>query len=220
MEEEACTGQPLAGPLAAEGFGVVVAADRAGLREWLAHRDPDLVLLELLCPGRDGAELCRWIRDRSDVPVILVAAQEDESALIRALVAGADDYLTMPFSLQELTARIRAVLRRSAPPEILLPDTMEAGDVRIDLTRHRLTVRGQPAALPLFLFTLLVTLMRNRGRVVSREELRDQLGLSDTSNNPRTINTYIRRIRAVIEADPARPRHVKTIRGRGYIFDP
>ncbi len=212
--------EPLAPALGREGLDVVTIEAGAAVRKRWAERDPDLVVLDLACPGPGGAEWCRWIRARSDVSIIILAAWDEEDDMVCALAAGADDYLTRPCSVRELVARIGAVLRRTDQTGELLPEVLEAGDVRMDLGRYQLSVRGQRVSLPLGLFTLLAVLMRDQGRVISREELADRLGLSETQGNPKTVNTYIRRLRAVIEADPVWPRHLKTVRGRGYIFDP
>lgn len=206
--------------LVGEGFEVMTIAAGAVTAEQWVESDPNLMVMDLMRPGPDVAEMCRWIRARWEVAIIVLAAWDDEDDLVSALAAGADDYLTRPFSVRELMARIGAVLRRSDQVGELLPEIMETGDVRIDLARHQLSVRGQRVTLPLLLFTLLTTLRRNQGRVISRDELADRLGPADAEKNPKAVTIYIRRLRTVIETDPARPRHLKTVGGRGYLFDP
>lgn len=219
-EGDAGAREPLAPALGREGLAVVTITAGAAVPDRWAELAPDLVVLDLACPGPGGTQLCRWLRARSTVPIIILAAWDDEDDMVHALAAGADDYLTRPCSVRELVARIGAVLRRTDQTGELLPKILEAGDVRMDLGRYQLSVRGQRVTLPLGLFTLLAVLMRHQGQVISREELADRFGLTQTQGNPKTVNTYIRRLRTVIETDPGWPRHLKTVRGRGYIFDP
>jgi len=177
------------------------------------------VLLDLMLPGLSGTEVCRAIRQRSSVPVIMLTAKDDEIDKVVGLELGADDYVTKPYGARELIARIKAVLRRRAEPEELLPGTVEAGPVRMDVERHVVTVRGELVALPLKEFDLLELLLRNSGRVLTRGQLIDRVWGSDYVGDTKTLDVHVKRLRAKLERDPAQPEHLVTVRGLGYKFE-
>ncbi|WP_412061274.1 response regulator transcription factor [Rubrivirga sp. IMCC45206] len=198
----------------AQGYAVVTAADG---HQALAHaRDaaPDLVLLDVMMPGPDGFEVVRQLRRDGQIPVILLTARVSETDRVVGLELGADDYVTKPFSLHEVAARVKAVLRRtraSAPPTVL-----RGGDVVLDPDRRRVTVRGAAVDLTPSEFTVLHTLMAAPGRVISREQLLDALGADDSV--PRTVDVHVRNLRVKVEADASAPTHVETVFGVGYRF--
>ena len=202
-----------------EGFEVFVATDgNAAISEFDKH-GPDLVLLDLMLPGISGTEVCRVIRGRSSVPIIMLTAKDGEVDKVVGLELGADDYVTKPFSSRELVARMRAVLRRLGDSEELLPPTIEAGSVRIDIERHVVSVRGENITMPLKEFDLLEFLVRNSGRVLTRNQLIDRVWGADYVGDTKTLDVHIKRLRAKIEIDPSNPRHINTVRGLGYKFE-
>jgi two-component system response regulator RegX3 len=219
IEDEAAIAEGIAYNLRREGYEVVRAADgETGLAEARRAR-PDLVLLDLMLPGLSGTEVCRAIRQRSNVPVIMLTAKDSEIDKVVGLEIGADDYVTKPYSSRELLARIKAVLRRLSEPEDLLPATIESGPVRMDVERHIVTVRGEATQLPLKEFELLEMLLRNTGRVLTRMQLIDRVWGSDYVGDTKTLDVHVKRLRAKIETDPAEPRHIVTVRGLGYKFE-
>lgn len=202
-----------------EGYEVFVAADgNAALTEFDKH-GPDLILLDLMLPGMSGTEVCRTIRGKSSVPIIMVTAKDGEVDKVVGLELGADDYVTKPFSSRELLARIRAVLRRHGEQEELLPPTVEAGGVRIDVERHVVSVRGSNVTMPLKEFDLLEFLLRNSGRVLTRNQLIDRVWGADYVGDTKTLDVHIKRLRGKIEVDPANPVHILTVRGLGYKYE-
>ena len=203
-----------------EGFEVAVATTGPGALEEMERSGADLVLLDLMLPGLPGTEVCRQIRQKSNVPVIMLTAKDSEVDKVVGLELGADDYVTKPFSSRELVARIRAVLRRQGEPETLTVSTVEAGPVRLDAERHVVTVNGGPVQLPLKEFELLEFLLRNSGRVLTRMQLIDRIWGSDYVGDTKTLDVHVKRLRAKIEPDPASPRHIVTVRGLGYKFEP
>ncbi len=180
---------------------------------------PDLVLLDLMLPGLSGMDVCRAIRRQSRVPIIMVTAKDTEIDKVVGLELGADDYVTKPFSSRELTARIKAVLRRGPEIEVQESTTVEAGPVRMDVERHVVTVRGEDVALPLKEFDLLELLLRNNGRVLTRDVLIDRVWGSDYVGDTKTLDVHVKRLRSKIESDPANPEHLLTVRGLGYKFE-
>src|SRR4051794_14103757 len=217
VEDEESISEPLAYMLRKEGFEVAVADDGpTGLAAF--DRDgADLVLLDLMLPGLSGTEVCRELRTRSAVPVIMLTARDSEVDKVVGLELGADDYVTKPFSHRELVARIRAVLRRQ--PGVAQVDdgaAFEAGPVRMDVDRHLVTVSGDPVQLPLKEFDLLELLLRNVGRVLTRGQLIDRVWGSDYVGDTKTLDVHVKRLRAKIEPDPANPKHLLTVRGLGY----
>ncbi|MFL6178077.1 MAG: winged helix-turn-helix domain-containing protein, partial [Ornithinibacter sp.] len=183
------------------------------------EESPDLVILDLMLPEIPGTEVCRIIRQESAVPILMLTAKDSEIDKVVGLELGADDYVTKPFSSRELVARIRAVLRRRAEPEELAPAALEAGPVRMDVERHVVAVRGGQVAFPLKEFELLEMLLRNTGRVLTRVQLIDRVWGSDYVGDTKTLDVHIKRLRAKVEADPANPAHILTVRGLGYKFE-
>ena len=219
VEDEVSFSDPLSYVLRKEGYDVVVAETGPdGLAEF-DKNGADLVLLDLMLPGLSGIDVCRTLRQRSSVPVIMLTAKDSEIDKVVGLEIGADDYVTKPYSSRELLARVKAVLRRLAEPENLLPSTIEAGPVRMDVERHTVTVNGKPTALPLKEFELLEMLLRNAGRVLTRMQLIDRVWGSDYVGDTKTLDVHIKRLRAKIEPEPAHPVHIVTVRGLGYKFD-
>ncbi|HKX69141.1 MAG TPA: response regulator transcription factor [Intrasporangium sp.] len=219
VEDEVSFSDPLSYLLRKEGYDVVVAETGPdGLSEFDKH-GADLVLLDLMLPGLSGIDVCRTLRLRSSVPVIMLTAKDSEIDKVVGLEIGADDYVTKPYSSRELLARVKAVLRRLAEPEELLPSTIEAGPVRMDVERHTVTVNGKPTALPLKEFELLEMLLRNAGRVLTRMQLIDRVWGSDYVGDTKTLDVHIKRLRTKIEPEPARPMHIVTVRGLGYKFE-
>ncbi len=217
IEDEASYREATAYMLQREGFQIATAADGTeGLAEY-DRNGADLVLLDLMMPGIPGTEVCRQLRQRGDVPVIMVTARDSEVDKVVGLELGADDYVTKPFSHRELVARIRAVLRRGRETE-LLPDVIEVGDVRMDVERHEVDVRGELVKLALKEFELLEVLLRNAGRVMTRGQLIDRIWGVDYVGDTKTLDVHIKRLRAKIEPDPANPTNLVTVRGLGYKF--
>ncbi|TDC78906.1 response regulator transcription factor [Streptomyces hainanensis] len=215
--------EALARLLTAERFEVVVAATgRAGL-EVLESDGADLVLLDAVLPDMSGLEVCRQVLGRSQAAVIFVTMRDSEIDRVVGLEIGADDYVTRPFSSRELVARIRAVLRRrgdSSPPEEVGAAALEAGPVRIDIERHVVAVDGRQIGLPLREFDLLTILLRNVGRVLTRTQIMDRVWGSDYVGDTKTLDVHVKRLRDKIEPDPTAPRHLLTVRGLGYKFQP
>lgn len=220
VEDEESLSDPLSYLLEKEGFEVVVAADGHTAIDEFDRSGADLVLLDLMLPGLPGTEVCRALRTRSSVPVIMLTAKDSEIDKVVGLEIGADDYVTKPYSSRELVARIRAVLRRKGEPDELLPATIEAGPVRMDVERHVVTVRGEQTSLPLKEFELLEMLLRNAGRVLTRGQLIDRVWGSDYVGDTKTLDVHVKRLRSKIEVDPKEPRHLVTVRGLGYKLDP
>ena len=219
VEDEDSFSDALSFMLRREGYEVFVASDgNAAVSEFDQH-GPDLVLLDLMLPGISGTEVCRVIRGRSSVPIIMLTAKDGEVDKVVGLELGADDYVTKPFSSRELLARVRAVLRRHGESEELLPATIEAGSVRIDIERHVVSVRGENITMPLKEFDLLELLVRNSGRVLTRNQLIDRVWGADYVGDTKTLDVHIKRLRAKIEIDPSTPIHINTVRGLGYKFE-
>ena len=219
VEDEASFSEPLSYLLEKEGYEVAVAADGPAAIARYEAEGADLVLLDLMLPGMSGIDVCRRLRARTNVPIIMVTAKDSEIDKVVGLELGADDYVTKPYSSRELLARIKAILRRLAEPEELVPATVEAGPVRMDVERHVVTVAGDPVNLPLKEFELLELLLRNSGRVLTRGQLIDRVWGADYVGDTKTLDVHIKRLRAKIEADPASPRHIVTVRGLGYKFE-
>jgi two-component system response regulator RegX3 len=220
VEDEESFSDPLSYLLRREGYEVSVADDGPAALEEFERSGADLVLLDLMLPGLPGTEVCRRLRSRSNVPVIMLTAKDGEIDKVVGLELGADDYVTKPYSSRELVARVRAVLRRGTEPEVLAATTVEAGPVRMDVERHVVTVGGEPVAMPLKEFELLEILLRNAGRVLTRMQLIDRVWGSDYVGDTKTLDVHVKRLRGKIEPDPGRPRHLVTVRGLGYKFEP
>lgn len=230
VEDEESYVEALTIGLAREGFEVVVARDGAEALLRFGEIAPDLILLDLMLPKVSGLDVCREIRVISQVPIIMVTAKEAEIDTVVGLEVGADDYVTKPYRLRELVARMRAVLRRreessTAPPSNRLGEALddevvfEVGDVRLDVTRHRVEVRGAPVTLPLKEFELLAQLLERAGKVVPRDRLIERVWSYDYVGDTKTLDVHIKRLRAKIEVDPANPTHIVTVRGVGYRFE-
>jgi two-component system response regulator RegX3 len=219
VEDEESFSDALSFMLRKEGFEVGVASTGTDAVAQFDQQGADVVLLDLMLPGMSGTEVCRTLRQRSSVPIIMVTAKDSEVDKVVGLELGADDYVTKPFSSRELVARIRAVLRRTGEPEELLPATLEAGPVRMDVERHVVSVNGSAVSLPLKEFELLELLLRNAGRVLTRGMLIDRVWGSDYVGDGKTLDVHVKRLRAKIEADPAAPVHLVTVRGLGYKFE-
>ena len=219
VEDEVSFSDPLSYLLDKEGYDVVVAETGPDAITAFDADGADLVLLDLMLPGLSGIDVCRAIRQRSNVPVIMLTAKDGEIDKVVGLEIGADDYVTKPYSSRELLARIKAVLRRNSEPEELLPSTIEGGPVRMDVDRHVVAVGGTQISLPLKEFELLEMLLRNVGRVLTRVQLIDRVWGSDYVGDTKTLDVHIKRLRAKIELDPAKPVHIVTVRGLGYKFE-
>ena len=219
IEDEESFSDALRYLLTREGFEVALAATGPEGLNAFERGGADLVLLDVMLPGMPGTEVCRELRMRSDVPIIMVTARDSEVDKVVGLELGADDYVTKPFSARELVARIRAVLRRRDPAVDVAPSTVEAGPVRVDTDRHVVTVRGKPVALPLKEFELVELLVRNAGRVLTRGQLIDRVWGSDYVGDTKTLDVHVKRLRSKIEPDPSAPRHLVTVRGVGYKFE-
>ena len=217
VEDEESFSDALSYMLRREGFEAVVSATGPEALAEFDRAGADIVLLDLMLPGLSGTEVCRQLRARSAVPIIMLTAKDGEIDKVVGLELGADDYVTKPYSARELVARIRAVLRRrgeaeTGPAEAVLA----AGPVRMDVERHVVAVDGQPVALPLKEFELLQVLLRNAGRVLTRMQLIDRVWGSDYVGDTKTLDVHVKRLRAKIEPDPANPTHLVTVRGLGY----
>lgn len=218
IEDEVSYREATSYMLRKEGFDVAQAADgTSGLEEY-DRNGADLVLLDLMMPGLPGTEVCRQLRQRGNVPVIIVTARDSEVDKVVGLELGADDYVTKPFSHRELVARIRAVLRRGRDAD-LVPDVIEVGDVRMDIERHQVTVRNELVHLALKEFELLELLLRNAGRVMTRGQLIDRVWGADYVGDTKTLDVHVKRLRAKIEEDPSSPTRLLTVRGLGYKFE-
>ncbi|WP_199422765.1 response regulator transcription factor [Actinotalea solisilvae] len=217
VEDEESYRDPLSYLLRKEGFDVSVAATGPDALDEFERVGADLVLLDLMLPGLSGIEVCRRLRQTSNVPVIMLTAKDSEIDKVVGLEIGADDYVTKPYSSRELLARIRAVLRRrTEAPEALDDGALEVGPVRLDPERHTVEVDGVATAFPLKEFELLEFLMRNAGRVLTRGQLIDRVWGSDYVGDTKTLDVHVKRIRAKIEADPGNPVRLQTVRGLGY----
>ena len=217
VEDEESLSEAIAFLLSKEGFEVDIASTGPAAIEKFELNGADLILLDLMLPGLSGTEVCRQIRTKSSVPIIMLTAKDSEIDKVVGLELGADDYVTKPYSSRELIARIRAVRRRG---EMIEGNTevgiLTVGPVRLDIDRHMITVNGLPVSLPLKEFELLEFLMRNAGRVLTRMQLIDRVWGSDYVGDTKTLDVHIKRLRAKIEKDPANPEFIQTVRGMGY----
>jgi two-component system response regulator RegX3 len=218
VEDEESFSDALSYMLRREGYDAAVAATGPEALAEFDRAGADIVLLDLMLPGLPGTEVCRALRSRSNVPIIMLTAKDSEIDKVVGLELGADDYVTKPYSARELVARIRAVLRRHGDPSDAPSgeDVLEAGPVRMDVERHVVVVDGEPVPLPLKEFDLLEYLMRNAGRVLTRGQLIDRVWGSDYVGDTKTLDVHVKRLRAKIEPDPANPKYLLTVRGLGY----
>ncbi len=219
VEDEESFSDALSYMLRKEGFEVAIAATGPDALTEFDRTGADIVLLDVMLPGLSGTEVCRTIRQKSSVPIIMVTARDAEIDKVVGLEIGADDYVTKPYSPRELVARIRAVLRRRSEPEELSPAALEAGPVRMDVDRHTVTVNGGNVSLPLKEFELLEMLLRNAGRVLTRGQLIDRIWGADYVGDTKTLDVHVKRLRAKIEPEPGTPQYLVTVRGLGYKFE-
>lgn len=219
VEDEASFSDALSYVLGKEGFEVVVADTGDGAIASFDKFGADLVLLDLMLPGLSGTEVCKQLRSRSNVPIIMLTAKDTEVDKVVGLELGADDYVTKPYSKAELVARIRAVLRRQGESVETQDSILVAGPVHIDVERHQVKIDNNSVSLPLKEFELLEYLIRNTGRVLTRAQLIDRVWGSDYFGDTKTLDVHVKRLRAKIEKDPANPVYIQTIRGLGYKFE-
>ena len=223
VEDEEAYIDALCVGLSREGFHLTVARDGSEALTRLSDFDPDLVLLDVMLPRMSGIDVCREIRKVSHVPVIMVTARSSELDTVLGLEVGADDYITKPYRMRELVARMRAVLRRHLP---LTPDPddtdvppIAVGDVTLDRERHEVTVRGRAITMPMKEFDLLALLMENAGRVLSRDTVIDRVWGAEFRGDSKTLDVHIKRLRSKIEHEPGNPSRIVTIRGLGYRYE-
>jgi len=225
VEDEESFVEALQIGLSREGFRVEVAGDGVEALERFAQVKPDIVLLDVMLPRVSGLDVCRQIRAQSSVPIIMVTAKSGEIDTVVGLEVGADDYVTKPYRIRELVARIRALLRRASGDTTgeversASTSTLRVGDVTLDPEAHRLTVRGQEVSVPLKEFEVLHLLLANAGRVLTREVLIDRVWGSDYVGDTKTLDVHIKRLRSKIEVDPSAPTRIVTIRGLGYKYE-
>ena len=220
VDDEATLRETLAWNLEQEGYHVVEAADGREALERFRDERPDLVLLDLMLPEVSGVEVCRRMRSESDVPILMLTARDSEVDKVVGLEVGADDYVTKPFSLRELQARVRALLRRAETrPAAGVPGPpVTVGQVEVDLAGRRVTRDGRPVSITPRAFELLAHLLRNRGTVLTREQLLEQVWGYDFAGETRTVDVHVHWLRRLIEADPAHPVVIETVRGVGYVL--
>jgi two-component system response regulator RegX3 len=218
VEDEASFSEALAFLLTKEGFETAIAEDGRQAINMFNADGADLILLDLMIPEVSGVEVCRTIRTQSQVPIIMLTAKDAEIDKVVGLELGADDYVTKPYSSRELIARVKAVLRRGQTEDGSNQDQdlLEVGPIRLNIGKHQVFVSGNPVALPLKEFELLEFLMRNAGRVLTRSQLIDRVWGGDYYGDTKTLDVHIKRLRAKVEADPANPILIQTIRGLGY----
>jgi two-component system response regulator RegX3 len=222
VDDEQSYRDALSVALQREGFLVELAADGVEALERFEATKPALILLDVMLPRISGVDVCRQIRARSQVPIIMVTARNAEIDAVVGLEVGADDYVSKPFRLRELVARVRAALRRVPNLEegrAEAVDSVEVGDVRVDVSRHEVFVRGALVALPLKEFELLELLLTNAGRVLTRDVLIDRIWGPNYYGDTKTLDVHIKRLRAKVEEDPARPNRIVTVRGVGYRYE-
>jgi two-component system response regulator RegX3 len=219
VEDEPALSEPLAFLLEREGYEPTIVADGPSAIAEFDRNGSDLVLLDLMLPGLSGTEVCRELRSRSSVPIIMLTAKDSEIDIVVGLELGADDYVTKPYSTRELLARIRAILRRRVEDDDDREAVLEAGTVRMDIERHTVAVDGRETPMPLKEFELLEVLLRNSGRVLTRGQLIDRVWGADYYGDTKTLDVHIKRIRSRIEKSPSEPTMLVTVRGLGYRFE-
>ncbi|MCZ2823529.1 MULTISPECIES: response regulator transcription factor [unclassified Modestobacter] len=219
VEDEESFSDALSYMLRREGYDTVVASTGTDALVEFDRAGADIVLLDLMLPGLSGTEVCRSLRAKSSVPIIMLTAKDAEIDKVVGLELGADDYVTKPYSARELVARMRAVLRRGTENEQTAEGALVAGPVRLDVDRHVVAVDGQTVSLPLKEFDLLELLLRNAGRVLTRGQLIDRVWGADYVGDTKTLDVHVKRLRAKLEPDPANPRYLVTVRGLGYKFE-
>lgn len=219
VEDESSLREPLVYLLQKEGYDVVEAEDGTEALRVFRDHGADLILLDLMLPGINGNEVCREIRSFSNVPIIMLTAKDAEIDKVVGLEIGADDYVTKPYSTRELLARMKAVMRRQVEPTGENNGRLVAGPVMMDTERHEVTVSGEKIQMPLKEFELLELLMENVNRVLTRGQIIDRVWGSNYYGDTKTLDVHVKRIRSKIEEDPARPKHLLTVRGLGYKFE-
>jgi two-component system response regulator RegX3 len=219
VEDEAGLRDPLVFLLGKEGYDIVEAEDGLVAIEKFKQETFDIILLDLMLPGADGNEVCRVIRQTSQVPIIMLTAKDDEIDKVVGLEIGADDYVTKPYSSRELLARMKAVLRRGGEQAVVSDGILEAGSIRMDVERHIVYVHGQVVAMPLKEFELLELFLENVNRVLTRGQIIDRVWGSNYYGDTKTLDVHVKRLRSKIEDDPARPEHLMTVRGLGYKYE-
>lgn len=221
VEDEESFSDALSYMLRKEGFEVSVAETGPAALTEFDRTGADIVLLDLMLPEMSGTEVCRQLRTRSQVPIIMITARDSEIDKVVGLEIGADDYVTKPYSPRELVARVRAVLRRQVTDVAeAAASSLAVGPVRMDVDRHVVTVDGAPVQLPLKEFELLELLLRNAGRVLTRGQLIDRIWGADYVGDTKTLDVHVKRLRSKVEQAPSSPRHIVTVRGLGYKFEP
>jgi len=220
VEDEESYCQALMSELGHEGFTVEVAGDGNGALRMFHRIHPDLVLLDVMLPDQSGVEVCKQMHAAFPVPIVMVSARDEEVDVVVGLEVGAADYVTKPFHLRELVARMRAVLRRGALTQVQHDEVPAGGPVHLDTARREVSVEGRPVDLSRKEFDLLALLMGRPGQVFTRERCIDRLWRDQELIDTRTLDTHVRRLRSKIELDPANPRHLVTVRGVGFRFDP
>jgi two-component system response regulator RegX3 len=216
VEDEQSLREALVFFLEKEGHEVSVAVDGEEAIKAFDNSGADIILLDLMLPKIDGNQVCKQIRQSSNVPIIMLTAKDSEIDKIVGLEIGADDYITKPYSTRELLARIKAVLRRQVEPPLTVESVLIAGDLRLDSDRHVVTLNGSPLTLPLKEFELLELLMENVNRVLTRGQIIDRVWGSNYFGDTKTLDVHIKRLRSKVEEDPARPKYIQTVRGLGY----
>ncbi len=219
VEDEPSLSEPLAFLLEREGYQTTIVENGLDAVVEFDRSGTDLVLLDLMLPGLSGTEVCRELRSRSSVPIIMLTAKDSEVDIVVGLELGADDYVTKPYSTRELLARIRAIMRRRIEGDQAHDSVLEAGTVRMDVERHTVTVAGRNTPMPLKEFELLELLLRNAGRVLTRGQLIDRVWGADYFGDTKTLDVHIKRIRSKIETTPSEPTMLLTVRGLGYRFE-
>ncbi|MCW5839517.1 MAG: response regulator transcription factor [Anaerolineales bacterium] len=223
VEDDAAIREALSYNLGREGYQVDTVADGAAALAAVRQSAPDVVILDLMLPGLDGFEVTRALRKDNNVPILMLTARDDEIDRVLGLEMGADDYLTKPFSMRELLARVKAMLRRvemeHTADRPAVAETVASGNLAIDLARHEVTLDGAVLDLKPKEYELLLFLMQNRGRAYTREQLLEQVWGWEFSGGSRTVDVHVRWLRARIEADAEQPQRIITVRGVGYRFE-
>lgn len=219
VEDEQSLREPLVFMLEKEGYEVIEAENGQVAIEKFESLGADIILLDLMMPKLDGNQVCKQIRQSSNVPIIMLTAKDAEVDKVVGLEIGADDYVTKPYSTRELLARMKAVLRRKIEPSVELDSVLVAGELRLDSDRHQVTLAGKQIAFPLKEFELLELLMENVNRVLTRGQIIDRVWGANYFGDTKTLDVHIKRLRSKIEEDPARPKYIQTVRGLGYKFE-
>ena len=219
VEDEKSLSEPLAYLLRREGYEVSIVDNGPAALEMVDQSPPDLMLLDLMLPGLAGTEVCREVRTKSSLPIIMLTAKDSEIDIVVGLELGADDYVTKPYSSRVLLSRIKAVLRRRQSTTEESEGLLEYHGVALDTDRHQVSIRGEPVSLPLKEFELLELLMVNAGRVLTRGQITDRVWGSDYFGDTKTLDVHIKRLRSKIELTPSEPTMIVTVRGLGYRFE-